>query len=198
MAEEKAERPKSTNVQVKLTNVRLSFPDLWKARAAQKDAEPKFGAAFLIDKETQGDQIKSLREATAKVAHEKWGGKLPKGLKYCVHEGSEREYEGYGEENVYVTASSKRRPHVIDRNREPLTEEDARPYAGCFVNAVLRFWAQDNAFGKRVNAELQGVQFVRDGEAFGSAPFKPEEHFEDLGGNGGSGEPDPNEDEIPF
>lgn len=40
---------------------------------------------------------------------------------------------------------------------------------------MVEFWAQDNNYGKRVNATLLGVQFVRDGAAFaggttGAAP----------------------------
>jgi len=28
-------------------------------------------------------------------------------------------------------------------------------------------WAQNNQYGKRINAQLDGVQFVRDGDPFG-------------------------------
>ena len=31
----------------------------------------------------------------------------------------------------------------------------------------MTLWAQNNGYGKRINAQLDGVQFVRDGEAFG-------------------------------
>ncbi len=48
------------------------------------------------------------------------------------------------------------------------------------VHAVVRLWAQDNAFGKRINAQLQGVQFASDGEAFGAAPFNAENYFDDT------------------
>ena len=58
---------------------------------------------------------------------------------------------------------------------------DGRPYAGCIVNGQVDVWAQDNPeFGRRINAELTGVQFVRDGEAFsGGAPAKPDD-FDDV------------------
>ena len=32
---------------------------------------------------------------------------------------------------------------------------------------VIDVWAQNNQYGKRINAQLDGVQFVRDGEPFG-------------------------------
>ena len=35
------------------------------------------------------------------------------------------------------------------------------------INVILEIYAQDNQFGKRVNASLLGVMFHSDGEAFG-------------------------------
>ena len=58
------------------------------------------------------------------------------------------------------------RPTVVDRDRSPLTAQDGKPYSGSYVNVIIDVWAQDNSYGKRINAQLQGVQFVRDGEAF--------------------------------
>lgn len=165
-------------MQVKLTNVRLSFPDLFVPKAVQPGSEPKYGAAFLLDKTTDAAQIDLIRKAMFTIATEKWGTKLPPTLKKCLHEGSEKTYDGYGPDNMFLSASATVRPAVIDRNRAPLTKEDGRPYAGCLVNVVVRLWAQDNQFGKRINAQLQGVQFAGEGEAFGSAPFNPNEHFE--------------------
>lgn len=68
---------------------------------------------------------------------------------------------------MYVSARSKTRPSVFDQQRQELTESDGKPYSGCYVNASIELWAQDNDFGKRVNAQLRGVQFLRDGDAFG-------------------------------
>jgi hypothetical protein len=60
---------------------------------------------------------------------------------------------------------------VIDRDTKPLTAADGRPYGGCFVDASVDIWAQDNSWGKRINAKLRWVQFRGDGDAFsGGAP----------------------------
>lgn len=164
-------------MQVKLTNVRLSFPQLFVPKAVQPGSEAKYGASFLLDKTNDAAQIDAIRKAMFAVATEKWGTKIPPTLKKCLHEGSEKAYDGYGPDNMFLSASATVRPSVIDRNLAPLTAEDQRPYAGCLVNAVVRLWAQDNQFGKRINAQLQGVQFTGDGEAFGAAPFDPNQHF---------------------
>ena len=72
--------------------------------------------------------------------------------------------------------------NVHDFGIDGLTEADGLVYSGCYVNARVELWVQDNANGKRINAKLLGIQFVRDGDAFGagSAPAKPTD-FSDLG-----------------
>ena len=77
---------------------------------------------------------------------------------------------------------------MVGKKREPLSEEDDVVYGGVIVNVLIRPWAQDNKFGKRINANLVAVQFVRDGERFGQARPDINEHFGDEeGGDGDSG-----------
>jgi hypothetical protein len=61
-----------------------------------------------------------------------------------------------------------------------LNAASGRPYGGCYVNASVRLWVQDNAFGKRVNCALAAVQFAGEGKAFGDAPVDPENEFSNL------------------
>jgi hypothetical protein len=149
-----------------LKNVRLSFPQIWTPKAFAQGQDPRFNANFLIDKETQGDLIKKLEAAIADVAKEKWKDKVPKGLKICMGDGEEKDYDGY-DGSMYVSASTKVRPVIVDQKKNPLAEEDGKPYAGCYVNAAISLWSQDNQWGRRVNATLDAIQFVKDGEAFG-------------------------------
>jgi hypothetical protein len=83
-----------------------------------------------------------------------------------IHNGDAKAtYEGY-EGNLFFNASNKVRPTVVNRDRSPLTAQDGVVYSGCFVNVIIDVWAQDNEYGKRINAQLQGVQFFKDGDAF--------------------------------
>ena len=77
-----------------------------------------------------------------------------------------------------IKASTKRRPIVINRDKSPITEDDGIIYPGCYVNAIIEVWAQNNAWGKRVNANLLGVQFVADGEPFGSGVSASADDFD--------------------
>lgn len=168
---------------IKLTNVRLSFPHLFRAQAFTAGQEASFNAAFILDKSGDAEQILEVRRVMTAVAREKWGANVPKGLKLCLRDGAEpgkEEVDGYGPTVMFMSASSRKRIPVVDRNLTPLTEEDGKPYAGCYVNASLRVWAQDNEFGKRINAQLQAVQFALDGDPFGEAPVKVDEEFEKL------------------
>ena len=149
-----------------LKNVRLSFPQIWTPKSFAQGQDPRFNANFLLDKETQADQIEKLKAAINEMVADKWKGKKPGGLKVCIGDGEEKEYDGY-ENAVYVSASTKVRPVIVDQKKNPLAEEDGKPYAGCYVNAAISLWAQDNQWGKRINATLDAIQFVKDGEPFG-------------------------------
>jgi hypothetical protein len=81
---------------------------------------------------------------------------------------------------VAISAGNPKRPTVVDRAKNPTTESDGIVYAGCYVNVILDVWAQDNEWGKRINAKLLGVQFFKDGDSFGSGATVSEDDFDDL------------------
>ena len=100
--------------------------------------------------------------------------------KTCLHSGDlKANYDGF-EGMLYISARNSLRPLVIDVNKSPLTGEDGKPYAGCYVNASLELWAQDNNYGKRINATLMGVQFYKDGESFTGGGVASEDDFDDI------------------
>lgn len=175
-------------MKLKLKNVRLAFPALFEARAFG-DADPRFSGVFIIDPES--DNVQAIRDVILGAAIEKWNehgkpilAKLQKEGRLCFStdektNGAGEVYDGF-EGNYSLSASAKVRPLILDRDRSQLAEDDGRPYGGAFVNCVLDVWAQDNQFGKRVNASLKGVQFVRDGEAFAGGTPAAVSDFDEL------------------
>lgn len=172
-------------MKVKLNNVRLSFPALFKAEAFKPGDDPRYKATFLIP---EGSALaKEVEKAAIAALEEKFpkkGATIYKQIfgnnnnKCNISDGNLAEYDGYAG-MIAVSAKSKTRPLVIDADKTPLAEEDGKPYAGCYVNAIIEFFGYDNS-GKGVSATLKGVQFVRDGDAFsGSAPAS-EDDFDDL------------------
>lgn len=156
----------------KLKAVRLAFPALWEPETVNGEGKPAYSGTFLI--EPTDPQVKAINAVIEAVAKDKWGAKagdvlkaLRAGDKVCLHNGDlKAQYDGFAG-NFFVTARNVLRPLVVDADKTPLTEADGKPYSGCYVNVNIEIWAQDNKFGKRVNANLLGVQFVRDGDRFG-------------------------------
>lgn len=171
-------------MKIKLNNVRLSFPALFKAEAFKPGDDPRFKATFLVPagsalaKEVEAAAIAALEEKFPKKGAAIYKQVYGNNNKCNVSDGNLAEYDGYAG-MIAVSAKSKTRPLVIDTDKTPLAEDDGKPYAGCYVNAIIEFFGYDNS-GKGVSATLKGVQFVRDGDAFsGSAPAS-EDDFDDL------------------
>lgn len=164
---------------IKLTNVRLSYPQLFVAKPPEEGKEPVFSASFLLDKKQHRDLIAQIEKLTDRVALDQFKKKVP--LKRTpLRDGNEKsDKEGYGDEVMFVSARNAKRPVVVDRDLTPLTATDTKPYAGCYVNATIRLFAFDHKVGgKGVSATLRAVQFVKDGESFGAGPVDAAEEFE--------------------
>lgn len=194
---------------IKLKNVRIAFcQDLHTAGTFKGDdtEQPAWSSTFILEKDDP--QITEIVNVMKKVAKEKWKedakeiyNKLVKKGDVCLHDGDDKdEYDGFAgnryiaarlPDERYVYNAIKKiyefrdqqnfiKPIVIDENNEILTEASGKPYAGCYVHASVDIWAQENKWGKRINAKLRGVKFYRDGEPFsGSAPADVNE-FDDL------------------
>jgi hypothetical protein len=182
---------------IMLKNVRLAFPALFEASAVDSDAKPRYSAAFIMPQDHP--QLPELRKAMIAAAKAKWKDDaetefktLEKKDRLCIHDGDDKaKYAGY-KGNLYVSAARQEtdgRPTVIDADRTPLTAKDGRLYAGCYVNASIEVWAQESKqYGNRINAALRGVQFLRDGEAFGGSGAADADEFEDASEGAGSGD----------
>ena len=175
----------SVIIKIQKVPARLSFPALFEPKsfvgADGKASKPAFSATFILDKAKNAEDIAAIKAGIEKVIKAQWPTKRPQLRGVCLRDGAEKsETDGYGPGIMFIAARGNKRPGVVDRNLAPLTAEDGKPYAGCYVYGTIRLWAQDNAWGKRVNASLRNIQFVRDGEPFGEKPTAPEEEFSEL------------------
>lgn len=175
---------------VTLKDVRLTFPQLWEAKAREAGKPAKFSASFVFGKDHP--QKAELERVMVEVAKAKWGEAkymdVLKALKatdkLAVHDGdAKNQYQGYAG-NLYVNASNSVRPLIIGGGpdgKAPLTANDGKPYSGCYVNAIIEVWAQDHPqHGKRINASLMGVQFLRDGERLSGGATAAADDFEAI------------------
>jgi hypothetical protein len=175
-----------------LPDVRLAFGQGIFVANGVGDGEKAFNCRFIIDPKRHAKLVKDLDKAMLDVAVEKWGkdgqkvfDKLVKDKRvlllkedYCNAKTGDA-YDGF-EDMFSIGARSAVAPLVIDRNKAPLTKDSGRPYSGCYVNAQIEIWAQDNGYGRRINAQLKGVQFNRDGDSFGGGAPASADDFADL------------------
>lgn len=172
-------------MKVKLQNVRLAFPRLFKAEQVNGEGDPQFSATFILPK--NHPNVKDIENAILQVAEEKWDDKaevvlkkINAELKTCLKDGDlKADLDGFAG-NYFINASNKTRPYVINRDKTQLNPDDGVMYAGCYVYAVIDIWAMDNRFGKRICASLSGVQFYKDGDAFTGGGIASDADFEDL------------------
>ncbi len=186
---------------IMLTNVRLAFPNLFTPQQANNgQGKAAFSASFLMPPDHP--DIPKIKAAIKEVAKAKWGekaGDILTGLiaadKVCLHNGETKaQYDGY-KGNMFVSSRGYVRPLVLDGDMTPLNESDGKPYSGCYVHAQVAIWAQANNHGKRVNAQLRGVQFYKDGEAFGGGAVAQAEDFSPVDASADGEAPAPAGDE---
>jgi hypothetical protein len=179
--------------EVFLKNVRICYAqNLFKATAFKEGQTLKYNAQFVIPR-TDTANLKLMEDACLAAAEEAWpkeGIKVIKSIKdtdsCCLRNGEKQPDREELEDAMYVAASNRKRPTTLNRDRTAVTEEDGVIYSGCYVNAkidVYGFTVEKTKKG--VYAELRGVQFVRDGDAFaGGAKVADADAFADISDTG--------------
>lgn len=179
-------------MELRLKNVRIAFPALDKPEALG-EGEPAYQAKLIIVPDSPN--VKLIDDAMVSVAKEQWKDKaesvlalLKEDKKLCFVKAPYRNKktgEAYaGFDSMYsLSTRSKNQPTIFDKFNRPVTDpRDIKSliYSGCFVHAKIDIWAQDNKWGRRINANIAGAMFAKDGEAFGGSTPASADDFEDL------------------
>ena len=143
---------------IKLKNVRLSFPSVFEHGSFGGESTGKYEATFLLPKSDE----KTYKEIMAEIEAVKGKTKIPSD-KVCIKDGDETDDE-HAQGHWIIKTANKNRPTLVDRQGHPVTKEDneVNPmfFGGATVNAIISFWKQDNSYGKRINGNLAGIQYV--------------------------------------
>ena len=190
---------------------RLSYPAIWTPATNKEypNAPAKYSLNLILDGK-KDPEIGKVLSAITEIAQAAWGSRAQDKLKelrrskyFCLRDGDKRnedrvnkgmepgpEYDG----NLFfvVKASANKRPLVVDADKTPLTENDGRPYSGCYVRVLAEFYYHKDG----IYPELKGVQFVRDGDAFTGATSTTTDDFEDLSGSAGAKEETETADDL--
>lgn len=164
-----------------IRNVRLSYEHVFTPTKFDDSQEAKYSATFIIPKDHA--DLATLKRAFVEAGKESFPSDFnttawPKGYA-CALKDADKDTDNndvlLAEKNpaykgcYILEANSKNRPLTVDRRKAAVTEEDGIIYSGCYVNASLGVagytWGKVK---KGVKAYLNGVQFVADGEPFGS------------------------------
>lgn len=200
-----AEKPARLG-EVMLKDVRLSYPHLFVPSSSVENGPLKFRCNFLIDptEELGAKTYAACKAAFDAVVKDAWKEKVPpiKSDRKALRDGelfANQEtgeiYAGY-EDMMVVSASkgaaksgdaddkahSRFRPSLFYRNKEKVEDDDGTFYAGCRVDAVIRFYAETRKEkgSAGVFASLEAVRFRRDDKPFGAAAVTSDA-FDDLG-----------------
>ena len=149
-----------------IKNARVSFPDIFEVSNVDGD-KGNYGATLLLTKEQHADVIKELNGAIEGIIKTNLKGAKVPAEKRCLKDGNNStraEYEGY----FTVSARNDNKPIVFKPNSNDKAEnmEESKIYSGCYVDAKISLWPQNNKYGKRVNAQLIALRYAGEGEAF--------------------------------
>ena len=163
-----------------LKNVKLSFPKVFEHGSFGGESTGKYEATFLLPK----TDVKTYERVMELITEAKGKTKIPSD-KLAIKDGDELDDEHTDGMWVIKTAN-KNRPTLLDRSKNPVTREDdeADPmfFGGATVNASISFWKQDNSYGKRINGNLAGIQYVSgdiEEDGFGDTGTASADEFDD-------------------
>ncbi len=203
-----------------LQNVRLSFPHLVEAHAPgnNPNSVKKYSADFIMADDSAG--MKQFKEKYAQMAMAKWGDNATNVMQMiasdrklrCYGSGQDKidkktfkPYQGY-DGMVYISAGRVDAPQMIQTDGTPVDagntmgyQQIARSlYGGCYVNAAIKPWLQDNTHGRGVRCDLIAIQFAADGDAFGEGAADVTSMFGTVAGENTSSAPVSDMPESPF
>lgn len=168
---------------------RVSFPALFKARAMEEGKEEKFSVVMLFPKNAN---LKALKQAAHDACVDAWGKDQkawPQNLRSPFRDqGTKPEYEGYEAGAVFLTASSKIKPGIVDARVVPILDE-SEVYGGCYGRATVNAYTYEVKGNVGVSFGLINFQKTRDGESL-TGRSRPQDDFNPIEGVAGDDSPE--------
>lgn len=188
--------PENTSTKVVTGKVRLSYPNLFKARAAEEGQDPKFSVEILVPKSDTRTVEKIRAAQNAAAASDKgrkalgdsaptWGSeKFPhKKFTDTLRDGDDDdENEGRPERAGHwfmnVRSSAQYKPGVVNKDLEEVSDQ-SEVYGGVYARVSMTAYAFSTQGNKGVSFGLNSVQVLGYGDSFGTAREDAAEVFGD-------------------
>ena len=185
---------KYTQEIILIEKARASYPNLL-APTAYKDGPKSYSVALIVDKNSENAKL--ITTLIPKMFLQHFGANAQKILNHVTEDKKSRFYED-GDKKldkdlnqipylagqlVLTVKTSEDQPHkfftaegkeVDFKNPVAWQAEGRKFYGGCYVNAAVQLWVQDNDYGRAIRAKLIGIQFAGDGEALGGTSSGPD------------------------
>jgi hypothetical protein len=162
-------KPKVNETKVVFGPCRLSYTHLFQKYAPEGNTEEgKYMTNVLIPKK-ETETIKAIKEAIENAKKtavaSKWNGKEPKKLDMPLRDGDDKDDEVY-EDHFYINAKSRQRPGVVDRDKNPIMDEE-EIYSGVWAYVSVTFFGYDVSGSKGIACGLNNIMKFKDGERLG-------------------------------
>lgn len=173
--------------EVRLSYEHLSVPY---ANPNQVGAEPKYSVTMLIPKTdlaTKADIDSSMKAAYDKAVADDWKGARPQLRSALIYDGDGFRNDGseFGPEckgHWVITASTKRKPQVVDISNINVELAPQDIYSGMYARVTLNFFSFNTNGNKGIGCGLGNVMKTRDGEPLAGGATAASD-FEGLGQN---------------
>lgn len=168
---------------------RISFPNLFVAKAGEDGGKLKFGCQAIwtpanftaTDKKLWNEMVGALNDECIK-RFKKPLKEMPANFKKGIREGAEKELEGYGAGTRFASLTSTLGPGVVDRDKQVISPEEGNAddiYPGCYCRAKVTVYSYDNK-GRGVALGLRNVQKVKDGDRLDSRVSAQDDFDDDI------------------
>lgn len=186
----------TANLKVVTGKVRLSFPNLFKARAAEEGQDPKFSVEILVPKADTKTIAKIRAAQNGAAATEKgkkalgdsvptWGSSQFNQNKWTdtLRDGDDPdENDGRDERKGHwfmnIRSSEQYKPGVVDKDLQPIVDQ-SEVYGGVFARVSMSAFAFSTQGKKGVSFGLNSVQVLGYGDPLGAAREDAAEVFAD-------------------
>ena len=162
--------PKVTENKVVFGPCRLSYTHVFEKHSFDGNPDNgKYSTNILIPK-TETETIKALKSAieaakNAAIAS-KWQGKCPKDLKSPLLDGDQKDDDEVYAGHYYLNAKASTRPGVVDRNGQPIIDEE-EIYSGVWAYVSVAFFGFNVNVNKGLSCGLNNIKKSKDDEKLG-------------------------------
>lgn len=144
---------------------RISFAYIWEPKSINGSDE-KYSVSCIISKtetETLSMIVEAINAAKENGINRRWGGQIPNNLKLPLRDGDiERPDDEAYENAMFLNASSKDAPQIVDRKVKPIINPmECRSGDFCNVSVTFYPYRYNDAYG--IAAALGNIQKTKDG-----------------------------------